>query len=172
VKVSLAWVRATNRSNFYDVGWFLVASIPSGWTYKRIRWSWGFSGFTVTTANLYNTAKNVQVAGLVTTIGNGTEVPPHPIANPNDAAPPTQRWLWWEARQPVAASVDGTADTVAWHDSGAQEIPDVQTAVLANGVPGGSFLNLWFSWQSYDGSWDTSGQQEIWYAASVLYNIP
>lgn len=170
--MSTNWHRVVQRAQFYDVGWFWQDAIPSGSTLRRVRWSWGFSGFTDATTDLYAVAKNVQVAGIVTTIGNGTETPPHPITTPGDVAPPTQRWLWWEARQPVAVSIDQAAGTVSWRDSGPQEIPDIQTQVLATGIPGGDTLNVWFSWQSFDGAWDSSGQMEIWVATSILYTTP
>lgn len=170
--MSLTWVRSHFRSQFYNEGWILLGQIPNGQKYVRIRWSWGFAGFTNVTTDLAATARNIQTAGLVTTIGTGAETPPHPIDTPNDVAPPTQRWLWWEQRQPVALSVDSGSDTVSWRDSAVQEVPDVQTQVLATAIPGGQFLNLWFSWQSYDGNWDASGQQQIWVAASVLINVP
>ena len=172
IAVTLAWVRAHNEAPFYQDGQFLLASIPNGWTYKRIRWSWGFAGFTNVTTDLAAQVTNIGMAGLVTTIGDGTETAPRPISTPNDVAPPTQRWLWWEARQAIAVSVDGTSDTVSWRDSGPQEIPDVRTQVLAVGAGAGEFLNLWFTWQSFFGAWDSSGEMSMWAAASILYNIP
>jgi hypothetical protein len=166
------WARSANKSNFYDVGWWLLCSIPAGSTYKRVRWNWGFCGFTEVTTDLHATADSVQTVGLVTTIGNGSETPPHPYVSPDDAASPTQRWIWWEQRQPVVTAIDAAGGTVAWRDSGAQEVPDAKTQVLATGISGGDTLNLWFSYQSQDGAWDTSGSVVIWVSASVLYFTP
>lgn len=115
---------------------------------------------------------NLQVAGLCTTIGNGTEVPPHPITTSGDVAPPTQRWLWWETRQPIAVSVDHAAGVISWRDSGPQNELDIKAPVLATGIPGGDSLNLWFSWQSTNGAWDSSGAQRIWVSTSTLYTTP
>lgn len=166
------WYRLGANAQFYDVGWFWQVAIPSGSTLRRVRWSWGFSGFTASTSDLGATAKNLMVAGLVTTIGDGTETPPHPLDTPEDVAPPTQRWLWWEVRQPVALSVDGTSDTVSWRDSGPQEAPDVKSQVLATGIPSGDSLNLWFSYQSSGGAWDSTGAITVWVSTSVLYTTP
>jgi hypothetical protein len=170
--VSYTWYRSQFSGPFYDVGWWWLCAIPNGSTYRRVRFAWGFAGFTEVTADLYATAAKLQTAGLVTTIGNGTETPPHPYTTPNDVDPPTQRWLWWEVRQPVALSIDAAGGTVSWRDSGPQEIVDVKSQVLATGIPGGDSLNLWFSYQAQNGAWDTSGEQEIWVAASVLYSTP
>lgn len=166
------WVRTMNHASLYDSGWFLLAQVPSGSTVRRIRWEWGFSGFTEVTTDLHATAAAIQLAGINTVIGNGSETPPLPFSNPSDVAPPTQRWLWWEARQPVALAVDAAGGTVSWRDSGAQEIPDIKVNVLATGIPGGDNLDVWFAWQAQDGAWDTSGSVELWVAASVLYTTP
>lgn len=166
------WYRSLQAAEFYDVGWLWQCAIPSGATYKRVRWAWGFAGNTDNKVDMHAIATNLQVAGLCTTIGNGTEVPPHPLTTPGDVAPPTQRWLWWETRQPIAVSVDNGSGVISWRDSGPQETPDVRTQVLATGIPGGDSLNLWFSWQSTNGAWDPSGQQRIWVATSTLYVTP
>ena len=166
------WYRSLNQTNLYDRGWWWLCAIASGSTYRRVRFSWGFAGFTARTTDLWATAQNIVVAGICTTVGNGTEVPPSPFATPNDVDPPTQRWIWREARQPVAMSIDEAGDTVSWRDSGHQEIPDVQVPVLATGIPGGDTLNLWFTYQAPGGAWDSTGEQELWVDASVLYKTP
>jgi hypothetical protein len=166
------WYRTLNHGPYYDVGWWWLCAIPNGSTYRRVRWSWGFSGFTEVTTDLYATASKMQLGGLVTTIGDGSETPPVPYSDPNDIDPPTQRWIWWEARQPIAMSIDAAGGTVSWRDSGPQEPIDTKVNVLATGIPGGQTLNLWFSYQAQDGAWDASGQQEIYVAASVLYSVP
>ncbi|MBA0087589.1 MAG: hypothetical protein HRJ53_21600 [Acidobacteria bacterium Pan2503] len=161
-----------NFATQYNQGWFLQAQVPSGSTLRRIRWSWGFIATTDTTEDIGNIANNLLVAGLVTTIGNGTEFPPTPITFPNDIAPPTQRWLWWEARQPVPIAVDWQSGLVTWRDSGPQEPPDVKTQVLATGIPGGDHLDLWFSYEGRNGGWDGSGEPVIWVSTSTLYSTP
>lgn len=170
--MALGWYRSGFKTSVYDVGSVWIMGLGNGDLYKRIRWSWGFAGFTEVTTDLHAVAENVLSAGLVTTIGNGTETPPAAYTNPNDVAPPTERWLWWEQRQPVPTAIDAAAGTVGWRDSGAQEVPDVRTQVLATGLTGGNTLNLWFSYQAQDGAWDTSGAVEIWVATSVLYSTP
>ena len=132
--MALNWYRSAFKGPNYNVGWWPLLAIPNGDTIRRVRWGWGFAGFTEVTTDLWATASNVMTAGLVTTIGNGTEVPPPAYTNPLDAAPPTQRWLWWEQRQPVPTSIDAAGGTVGWRDSGPQEIVDVKTQVLATGA--------------------------------------
>lgn len=166
------WYRVLNHAPHYDVGWLWQCAIANGSTYRRIRWSWGFSGHTADTVDVQAIQSNLVVAGLCTTIGNGTEVPPEPIAHSGDVAPPTQRWLWWETRQPIVTAVDHEAGLITWRDSGAQEIPDVQVPVLATGIPGGQSLNLWFSWQSTGGAWDQSGNLQLWVSTATLYRTP
>lgn len=166
------WYRSSTTSDLYSSGLFWACAIPSGSTYRRVRWSWGFSGDTNDTTSMDLVRSNYLVMGLVTTIGNGGETVPQPISSPNDAASPTQRWIWWEARQPVIAAVSHAAGVFAWRDSGVQEVPDVQVPVLATGIPGGDTLNLWASWQSKAGAWDFSGSASVWVATSVLYRSP
>jgi hypothetical protein len=117
-------------------------------------------------------ASNLLLGGLNTVIGNGTEIPPVPVNDPSDLGPPTQRWLWWEARQPVPIAIDWTAGLVMWRDSGPQEIVDVKSQVLATGIPSGESLDLWFSYQGLYGGWDGSGDPSIWVSASTLYTTP
>lgn len=166
------WHRVASENNNYAGGAVWLDAIAAGSTYRRVRWSWGFSGITNVTTDLALVTANFLVAGLVTTIGNGTETVPQPVSTPNDVLPPTQRWLWWEARQPVAHAVDGASDVVSWRDSGPQEIVDVKSQVLATGIPAGDSLNLWFSWQGWIGAWDSSGQVVIRVAASTLSSSP
>lgn len=167
------WFRTGIASPNWDAGWVWLCAIPSGATYRRIRWSWGFAGVTSDIVDVNATMANTLVAGLVTTIGNGSETPPNPATASGDAAPPTQRWLWWEIRQPVVTAVDHAAGVTTWRDSGPQEIPDVKTQVLATGIPAGDTLNLWFRWQSTPFiAWDPSGSATVWVGSSVLYTTP
>jgi hypothetical protein len=171
--ITYTWFRTGIADGVYDQGWTLLAQIPNGSTYRRIRFTWGFAGVTADTVDIASIMANTLVAGLVTTIGNGTETPPNPATQSGDQAPPTQRWLWWEIRQPIVTAVDHAAGVITWRDSGAQEVPDVKTPVLATGVPGGDLLNLWFRWQSTPFiAWDTSGEAFIWVGSSVLYRTP
>lgn len=146
--------------------------MPSGGTVRRIRFGWGLQGFTEVTTDLHAVSVNPVFAGVVTTIGDGTEAVPSPLTTPDDVSPPTQRWLWWEIRQPRCGSIDAAGNVVSWTDSGGQEVTDVQTQVKATGIPAGDTLNVWFSWNSVFGGWDTTGQQQIFAWSSLLYSIP
>lgn len=170
--VTYAWHRTANQSIHYDVGWWQLAAVPAGSSIRRIRFGWGFQGFTPFTTDVSEVVVNPMFAGVVTTIGNGTEVPPSPLTTPGDVAPPTQRWLWWEIRQPTAVSIDSTGDLISWHNSGAQETTDVQTQVLSTGIPPGDTLNAWFSYAGTFGNWDPAGSVQIFYWASLLVSTP
>lgn len=150
-----------------------MATIPSGSTLRRIRWSWGFSGITSDVVDVDSLTSNPLAVGIVTVIGNGSEIPPDVVPTAVDAAPPTQRFLWWELRQPVITAVSKEAGVMAWRDSGPQEVPDVQSQVLATGIPAGDNLDLWFRWSSVTGAtWDASGGVELFIFASILYTSP
>lgn len=166
------WVRTLNTATSFDKGWFLLGQLGAGSTLKRIRWSWGFQGWTADYADLYSTAANVMAAGICTVIGTGSEAPPTPITDSSDVAPPTQRWVWVEARQPVNHAIDHASGVASWRDSGAQDPPDVRAQVLATGFSGLDLLDVWFSYESLLGLWDPSGVVSIWVTASVLINNP
>lgn len=166
------WYRTNQIGVSYDLGFLWMCAIPSGSSYRRVRWSWGFSADSATTVDMQAIGFNVLAAGLVTTIGNGGEAVPHARTASGDAAPPTERWVWWETRQPVVSAIDQAAGVIAWRDSGAQEIPDVKVNVLATGIPPGDTLNLWFSWESLTGAWDLTGTATIWVSTSVLFSTP
>lgn len=167
------WNRVTQSSSVYLGGKFGQDVLNPGSTYRRVRWSWGFAGVTADTVDVGAIVSNYLVAGIVTTIGNGTETVPNPVTAPEDAAPPTQRWLWWEARQAIPVAVDHAAGIITWRDSGAQEVPDVKTQVLATGIPSGQFLNIWFTWAAVNSlGWDPSGLVRIWASTSVLSSTP
>jgi hypothetical protein len=115
-----------------------------------------------------NVQSDLLTFGLVTTIGNGTEAVPNALSASGDAAPPTQRWLWWETRQPVAVAIDQAAGVMSWRDSGPQEAVDAKAQVLATGIPGGDTLNLWASWAGQY-AWESSGHVVIWVSTAVLF---
>lgn len=156
----------------WAAGHQLLASVASGDTIKRIRFGWGFEGFASLTANLLDISQNVQILGLVTTVGNGTETPPNARTASGDAAPPTQRWLWWEGRAPRPQIIASpTSDVVWFSDSPRSEADDAKGQVLATGIPGGDTLNLWASWAPA-GSWDATGDCLLYMWASILIGTP
>lgn len=162
-----SWLRGTQTLNWATTQWALIDSLGAGITIRRIRFRWGFYGDTNAMTDLAAIASHLMVFGLVTTVGNGTEIPPDPFTAPNDADPPTQRYLYWEARAPVITAVDSAGGIVAWRDSGSTEETSTRGQVLATGLPAGDSLNLWAVLGSaYD--WDPSGSATIWYAYSLL----
>lgn len=161
------WLRAFNASDAWTGGTWLFTSIPAGDTLVRIRFSWGFYIDTPSITNMGNVSFNIMSFGWVTTVGNGSEPVPPAKTSPNDAAPPLQRWLWWEARQPVVSAIDERAGVIAWRDSGPQEEMDARGQVHASPLPVGDTLNLWASWEGNYGQ-ETDSNPVIWMSASVL----
>lgn len=166
--MALAWYRTARHGTNFEGQQIWLVAIPLGTTLRRIRWSWGFAGTTSDVVDMAGVHVNPFTLGLVTTVGNGTETPPNALDAPYDAAPPTQRWLWWETREPIAVAIDHAAGVIEWRDSGPQEPVDVKSQVIATGFTSPNTLNLWASWASGN-SWDSSGQVIIWVSTSVLY---
>lgn len=163
------WIRSVQASLDWDVGSVLLASIPAGNTLLRTRFNWGFYGDTPIAIDMANTAYNILAWGLVTTIGDGTETPPNARTESYDAAPPTQRWLYWEARAPAVVAIDNAAGVIAWRDSGPDAAGSTKGQVTATGIPEGQTLNLWASWAAVT-FWEDPGVSLVWQSASVLYS--
>lgn len=165
--MATSWTRVYLSSNVWLSSWLRLAQFTAGQTILRIRFSYGFYLDTPVVLDMQNIAFNLFNWGLVTTVGDGTETPPDPNTAPFDAAPPTQRWLWWETRQPSVAAIDSAAGVIAWRDSGPQDRQDARGQVLATGLPPGDTLNLWASWSGQYGL-PTEANLSIWTFASIL----
>ena len=162
------WTRRVNADQSWTAGTYLLASVPQGATLYRVRFAWGFYGFTSQTANIMSQLTDTQVFGLVTTVGDGSESVPNPMSDPGNADPPTQRWLWWEGRQPQIMAYSDSADAVWYRDTPLGEPTDMQAMVSAKSIGAGEFVNVWASWAPfYD--WDASGNAELWFYASCGY---
>jgi hypothetical protein len=162
------WIRTVQANLTWTAGTSLIAKVTRGDTLLRIHFGWGFYGSTHSVKNPLTTGSNLQVMGLVTTVGTGTETVPNPRINPADQSPPSERWLWWEARGPIMTSYDSAAEFITWRDSGPQQPLDVQAQVTAKTIPVGDTVNLWASWAAA-GAWETNEANNLWYWASILY---
>lgn len=162
------WVRTVQADLTWFSGTSLIANVPRGKTLVRIHFGWGFTGSTHTTVDQLATMSNLQVMGICTTVGNGTETPPNARTQAGDQAPPAQRWLWWEARAPVVSSYDSGAEWMTWQDSGAQTPVDTKGMVSAKTIPAGDTLNVWASWEAAH-TWEQAESVDLWYWASLLY---
>lgn len=165
--MSTQWLRAFNTAQTWTGGTWLLAEIPAGVTLVRLRFSWGFYFDTPSLTDMQNVASNLFAFGWVTTVGNTTETVPPAKTSPGDAAPPLQRWLWWETRQPVVSAIDELAGVIAWRDSGPQDRMDARGQVLASPIPPGDTLNLWASWEGNYGL-DAAANPAIWMGVSAL----
>ena len=164
---SYSWLRGINAEPWGLFQWQLLDSLAAGVTLRRIRFRWGFYGDTAVTADLAFAAVNLMTLGFVTTIGDGTETPPNPRTASGDAAPPTERWVYWESRAPVATAVDVAGNLVTWRDSGSTEETSTRGQVLATGLGSSPFLNVWVC-TAAPYVWDPSGSAIIWYSWSML----
>lgn len=165
--MATSWRRVYISSTDWINGTFWMHAIPAGQTLLRIRFSWGFYLDTPVVTDMQNVAFNLLNWGLVTTVGNGSETPPNANSSTGDAAPPTQRWLWWETRQPLVTAIDESAGVIAWRDSGPQDRQDARGQVLATGLPAGDTLNVWASWSGQYGL-PSDTNFCVWTSASML----
>lgn len=162
------WIRDTSIAlDQYHDGYTLLTSIAAGDTLLRAHLRWGIVGVTSLDVDYSVISQNIITLGLVTTIGDGTEVPPNARTQASDQAPPTQRWTYWETRGIRPNYVDGTSGSVGWIDTGATESTDTKGQVLATGLGAGQTLNLWASWAGA-GDWDASGSVVLWLGVSIL----
>jgi hypothetical protein len=152
----------------WESGSQLLMAVPPGGTLLRTHFGWGFYGDTSSLADLSSVSQNLQVMGLCTTVGPGSETPPNARTNSFDEDPPAERWTYWEARAPRVGTYSQAAELVTWQDSGAQEPVDTKAMVSAKGVTTPDSLNLWASWAAA-GAWDPSGSVNLWLWASILY---
>jgi hypothetical protein len=143
-------------------------AISPGNSYVRTHIRWGFHLDAPVTTDIQAVCSNLVTLGLVTTIGNGSETRPNARSGSGDAAPPTQRWIYWETRAPVVSSIDQAANVISFRDSGSTEQSDTHGQVAANGIPGGDTLNLSSAWSSVS-AFDASVNTLIWVSLSILH---
>lgn len=166
--MAFTWIRSVNASLAWAAGHALIGSVPIGSTLKVVHFGWGFYGDTSTVANLQQVSANLQVMGICTTVGNGTESPPNARTAAGNQSPPAERWVYWEGRAPRIAAYDSAGSLVLWADSGGQEPVESHGQVSAAAVPAGDTLNIWASWAP-GSAWDASGTATLWYYASIGY---
>lgn len=162
------WRRNSSVSVTPNSGFVWEDAIAPGNTYLRVHIRWGFYADTPINSDYDAISQNLVAFGLCTTIGNGSETPPNPLSESGDVSPPTQRWIYWEARAPVVAAIDAAAGTVLWRDSGATEPSDTKGMVLAQNIPAGDTLNLFSSWASMSDWGGVPANVNIWHAISIL----
>jgi hypothetical protein len=165
------WVRGQASESKLNYAPIKIASISNGDTYLRVHLRWGFYFDSPIASDLQLLAQANVAFGVVTTIGDGTETVPSPIYNADDAAPPSQRWIYWETRAPVPVALSQAAGLVLWRDSGSTEVTTTKGQVLATGIPGGQFLNLWTVWDSLFDYTSSGVNPAGWASVSVLSKI-
>ena len=162
------WVRTVSANLAWSSGHSLIAAVPPGSTLERVHFGWGFNGNSRSTSALSDAYQNIQVMGIVTTVGTGTEHVPNARTESGDVAPPQRRWVYWEGRPPRVVGYDSGGDLVMWADNGAQAPVDTKGMVSAKTVPAGNSLNVWASWAAAS-AWEANAYINLWYWASLLY---
>jgi hypothetical protein len=171
---TFSWTRAYVTAQPWggSAGSHLLVKLNTGQSIVSTLCAWGFGGTTGTTIIPAAVLGQVAAFGVVTTIGNGTETPPDALAAPNNAAPPSRRWLIWDVRAPTIAAWDSGGQTVAWTASPPISEGTTEAQVLApSGMGTGNTLNAWMSWSTF-GGWDGSGQAVLWFSSQVLVRSP
>jgi len=161
------WSRGIDATTSWLAGTNGLVSLSAGQTLLRVHFRWGFYADTATTTDLAFVSENLMTWGIVSTIGNGTETVPNARTGSGDAAPPSQRWVYWETRAPVVSAIDSTAGIVAWRDSSSTEPTQTKGQILAPIMAPGDSLNVWASWAA-PFNWDSTGTGVLWYAFSAL----
>jgi hypothetical protein len=118
--------------------------------------------------DFWSVADNIQIMGLCTTVGTGTETVPNARVNSQNQAPPTQRWLYWEGRAPVVSAAPDEADVVHWQATLPSEPTQTRAMVSAKTIPAGQTLNVWASWAAAR-AWEPSGTVQLWIWSAIAY---
>lgn len=168
--IMTSWRRNTFTSTSMGPAFNWEDAIAAGDSYMRVHIRWGFHLDAPDTTDIAGICSNLVTLGLVTTIGNGSETRPNARSGSGDAAPPTQRWIYWETRAPVVSSIDHAAGVVTFRDSGSTEQSDTKGQVLATGIPGGDSLNLSSVWDSAS-AFDATINPVIWVSLSILRKV-
>lgn len=168
LRVMSTWVRTIQSSLAWTEGTQLLASVPRGSTLIRVHFGWGWQGTTAADVGYLSVASNLQVMGLVTTVGTGSETAPNARTASGDESPPSERWIYWEGRASTLVQIDPTGTTAFWQDTRNQESVDTRGMVSAKTIAVGDSVNLWASWAAA-GAWPASGSVDLWCYASILY---
>lgn len=134
---------------------------------------WTTSG-TSTQLDIQVSMSNATAFGLVTTIGNGGETPPDAWTAPQDALPPTQRWLFRAVSSMSFLDMSGNASTWPVGFNSTFESCETEGQVLAPAMSPGLTLNLWLAISTPLGAWSTPTPGDVaWYTAwwSVLTKV-
>jgi hypothetical protein len=162
------WQRGETHSIDWGRAATLLTTVPDGKTLVRVHFQWGFWGTTLSDDPTASAATDVAAFGIVSqTVAHGT-TPPSPILDPGDAAAPTERWLYWEARFPIVmGGRQGSPGLTQWRDSGQGGPLSTKGQVTASGGSGLG-LNIWGSFDTA-AIWPASGRSQFWVWWSALY---
>lgn len=166
--MATTWYRSAFLLNPVGPTQWLLATLETGQTLKRIRFTWGSTTVVGSYSDLISLIGAPVLFGIVTTIGDGLEPVPDPAFEAGDANPPAERWLWYEGRAmyPTAFSQSSTGTSIATTEP-ASEPGDVKAMVRAPVMAEGDFLHVWAVGSS-DFTWPSAIDWFTWGTASVL----
>lgn len=157
---------------------FLAQSIPAGGTLLRVHYGISAEAFVTVNAGdnqltLASYMANGLCFGMVTVVGDGTEVPPNAYLAQNDQLPPTQRWVHHATAYPVVQSwAPFAGQTYAFGLPESWTNISTKGQVKATGIPPGDNLDLFLSVGGINGVWSTLGGTDLamgWAWWSVLW---
>lgn len=163
------WHRGQRPGLAYGIHQQPLTRLNAGDSVLRVLFGIKADGFwtnpgTATQLELQSSMNNLTAFGIVTTIGNGAEAVPSPIGQPDDVAPPTQRWLFNAASTMSLTSFSGTSSTWTMGFRANWESNQSEGMVLATGLPAGDTLGVWLSIDTTSGPWATPSAGDIaWY---------
>lgn len=163
------WVRGTFQGTGLQVASAKMAVVPRGSILRRIHYGWRCSGTMSTRYSAPNLLDTEIAVGIITGYPDTSYVVPNAFTTPNDPAPPTNRYLWWEMRQLVPRTWGSNVDDiVTFTDSGPVEPTDSRGQVTAS-TPPGENLGVYMSWAPTRSDFPSAGyiQTSGWW--SVLY---
>jgi hypothetical protein len=156
----------------YDLlsGFSWEDAIGAGNTYLRYHIRWGWQLDCPVDVDVQTLSTGLIYFGLVTTVGDGTEVPPGARTDAwPDIDPPMQRWVYWECTAPVVELVSVEAGYMIWRGAASTEVTSSKGQVANTGTPEGETLNLFTSWDCAEDIVALSGGNFMhWHSISIL----
>jgi hypothetical protein len=138
------WVRVhgdQGTGNLFNVD---ITTIAAGHTLLRMHAGYVLRARVPIIADPNEVSQYIVAVGFYTRLATGGTII-HPVTNPADTAPPTQRWLYWRptALIPAAPGYSGIGGWTTWSSEPATSEIDVRAMVKA--TPGD--VKLAISWE-------------------------
>lgn len=164
------WRRTWEAQMSWATGNMLITHVPAGKTLLRVHFGFRFGGVSSTLQSQAALAEDFMAIGVVTQLSTHGSTPPNALTAQNDAASPTERWIWWATASMHARTFGAQfSDSTNWSTSEVFENVSTKGQVLANTVSPNT-LDVYLSWAPWvTSAWAARGQVfgSAW--ASALY---